>query len=579
MTVSDRAPSDHSKGQARSDTESSSVVTRLENFWTFFTLILLWGLFSRLALNAHSYFDAEDALFYALNIRSLNFTEFDGAGSGWQILCTAIDQLLPVSSEATTAGKIVARIAGTLLLPLLYVTLTLITGRVALAAAITFFFSGAFGPWWYSLQPDKYVPQLAVIGLALALVMTRQKPPTTRFLVALGLVYFVAVTFHTASGLICLSILPVLFRTLLERGVWPAFGQGLLTACVMFAALAVYYVLFLLVLVRPADAQGVREWLMSYLSTPGQTQWGHWTITSPLLALVGIGRSIFAIEFAFAFPAVVKQVHVQFPNKILVEEEWFGAHLPSWFPEVGLLLFCCAFLAVCAVVLAAACASRDLLRRERRKDWHALASVLCYLVPAMIFFDWWEPINNEFWIAPWYAVVLLIGITIAGKDWRLAAKGVAVCAIILITFNGLLGVYPRLDRHSDYWLARQEPIARMAHHDDLIAENGFMAASYMEFIGPAKVFRVDFHAQSVAALKRALRDKLDALPGTGSVFFTDLVTGTAFPVNPPQVRAPNDDIIAHFFESLPLPIEWLVVDGRRLARYDVASLRMHLSRD
>ncbi|WFU18778.1 hypothetical protein [Bradyrhizobium sp. CB3481] len=578
MTIVRKASANHSEGQARPGLAALATVARLKNFWIVFGAIVAWAILSRLALNAHSYFDAEDALFYSLNIRALNFREFDGAGSGWQILCTAIDRLLPAASEPTLAGKLVARVFGTLLLPLLYVTLAIVTRRVALSAAMTLFFSGAFGPWWYSLQPDKYVPQLFIIAVALALVMTREKAPTARFLIGLGFVYFAAVTFHSASGLICFSILPLLFRTLRGRGIWSAFKQGLLTASVMFALLAIYYVLFLLVLVRPADEQGVREWLMSYLSTPGQTQWGHWTIKSPLLAFVGISRSVFAVEFAFAFPAVVGQMHAQFPNKILVEEEWFAAHLPSWLSEVGPMLFCLALLAIFAVVLAAAYASRSLLREDRRRDRHAVASVLCYLVPAAVFFDWWEPINNEFWIAPWYAAVLLFGIVISGKDWRFAAKGVAVCAIALISFNGLLGVIPRLDKHSDYWLARQEPIARAAQRDDLIVENGFMAASYMEFIGPAKVFRIDFYAQNQATLKRLLLDKLVALPGTRSVFLTDLVTGSAGakPVDGPK---PNESVIAHFVESLPPPAEWTIIDGRRLARYDAARLRTHLAQD
>ena len=551
---------------------------RLRGFWVGFGAILLWGVLTRLALDAHSYFDAEDALFYSVNIRARHFALFDAAGSGWQLLCTAIDALLPRSSEATAAGKLVAGVAGTLLLPLLYTTLVMTTGRVALSAAFAVFFSGSFCPWWYSLQPDKYVPQLAVLALALALVMTRQRPPSRRFLVTLGFVYFVAVIVHTDSGLVCLSILPLLYRTMISRGVWSALGQGLLSAGVMFAALALYYALFLIFFLKPAGIMQGLHWMTSYLGSPGESrEWGHWNFNFLGLQFVGIARAVFTTAFAFGIPAIASYVGAKFPNKILVEEEWFGNQLPQWVPEIGLGLLACAVLSVCAVLLAGAFASRDLLRDQRRKDWHAITSVLCYLVPAAIFFDWWEPTNNEFWMAPWYAVVLLLGITIASKDWQNAVLGVTACAVILATCNGLLGIYPRLDAHSDYWLARQEPIARIAHRDDLIVENGFMAGNYMEFLSNARLFRADSRGGSAAALVQALREDLDSYPDTRSVYVTDLVTDTTTLWNPLHTSRWNDETIERFFKDLPTPTEWISVDGRRLARYDAPSLRAYLT--
>jgi hypothetical protein len=546
-------------------------------FWVGLAVILLWSVVTRLALDAHSYFDAEDALGYAVNVRAGQFAFFDAAGSGWQLLCTAIDALLPHSSEGTVAGKLVARVAGTMVPPLLYATLVLATGRVALSLAMAFFFSASFCPWWYSLQPDKYVPQLAAIALALTLVMTRQRPPSPRFLVILGLVYFLAVIVHTDSGLICLSIFPLLYRTMLVRGVGPAFRQGLLTAGTMFAALALYYALFLIIFIKPDSVVAGLRWMMSYMVVAGDPQgWGHWNVNSLALAFVGIARSVFTTEFAFGIPAVTSRVGAMFPDKILIEEQWLGAQFPRWQLDVGLGLLACAVAAVCAVLCAGAVAFINVVRQRRPANWHAIASALSYLVPATIFFDWWEPINNEFWIAPWYAVCLLLGLVIAGETWRYAVSGVAAAAVMLAALNGLFGVYPRLDAQSDYWLVRQQPLARIAGRDDLIVETGFMAENYIEYLSEAHVFRADFRGATPATLVQSLKETLDSFPQTRSVYVTDLITDTTTASNPLHIVMPNADIIESFFKMLPRPAEWLTIDGRRLARYDAPTLRASL---
>jgi hypothetical protein len=196
--------------------------------------------------------------------------------------------------------------------------------------------------------------------------------------------------------------------------------------------------------------------------------------------------------------------------------------------------------------------------------------------PATIFFDWWEPINNEFWIAPWYAVCLLLGLVIASENWRFAVSGVAAAAVTLGALNGPFGVYPRLDTRSDYWLVRQQPLARIAGRDDLIVEAEFMAENYIEYLSEARVFRVDYRGATPATLAQSLKETLDSFPQTRSVYVTDLITETNSASNPLHIVMPNADIIASFFKMLPPPTEWITVDGRRLARYDAATLRANL---
>ncbi|WP_271605840.1 hypothetical protein [Bradyrhizobium sp. CCBAU 11434] len=528
---------------------------------------------TRLVLDGATYFDAEDALFYSVNIRLHRYALYDAAGSGWQLLCTAIDAWLPRTADAAVAGKLVARASGTALLPLMYFTLIRLGVRGSLAVVVTLFFSGAFAPWWYSLQPDKYVPQLLLIALALGLVMTRERPPTPTFLIGLGLLYFLAVICHTDSGLICFSIFPLLYRTLRERGFWAALGQGVLCASVMFAVLAVYFSVLLFVVVRPSSVAQAIVWLQSYLSAPGEERnWGHWNPSAPLLALTGIGRAVFSTEFLFAFPGFATRMHAWFPAKILVDDEWFASHLPAWLMNVGLVLFPAAILAVVAVLLAGLCAFGDLLRRPNPRIVHAVASALCYLVPAFIFFCWWEPTNNEFWIAPWYGLALVIGLLLSGAAWeRSFVLFVGTCAGILILFNGLLGVWPRLNPANDYWLVRQSALVRMLQPEDLVIENGFLASDYLEFLGAPRVFRVDFFAEKNNGIGKQLDLELKQRPVAGSIYVTDLVTDAAaqYEMEASDVHLRN---VAAFFADLPAPAQWLSAGGHKVAQYKGANL-------
>jgi hypothetical protein len=417
------------------------------------------------------------------------------------------------------------------------------------------------------------------MAVGLMLTMTRERPPSPRFLVFLGLVYFAAIIVHPVSGLICLSIFPLLYRSMRQRGPVLAFGQGLLTAGVMFAALALYYALFLTLAIHPDDFNSGLRWMMSYTASAGGPQgWGQWSPHSIALAFVGIGRTLFTTEFAFGIPAVAQQVSALFPTKIIVEEQWLGAQFAPWALKAGFALLACAVIAFCIVPGMAAVALVQAIRHRRDANWHALSTALAYLLPATIFFDWWEPINNEFWIVPCYALALVLGLAIASANWRFAVPGVAIAAAILTLLNGVFGVYPRLDARSDYWIARQQPLARILTRNDMIVENGFLAGNYIAYLSDARLFRTDYYSASPQLLRLSFKHALDAAPTIRSVYVTDLVTDTTATSNPLHVRLPNGGILEQFFQSLPPPNAWISVDGRRLGRYDAVSLRAHLSR-
>jgi hypothetical protein len=320
--------------------------------------------------------------------------------------------------------------------------------------------------------------------------------------------------------------------------------------------------------------------MSSYMQVAGDpTGWGNWNVHSLALAFVGISRSVFTTEFVFGIPTLASRLGAMFPDKILLEEQWLGAQFPPPLLYVGLGLLACAVVAVCAVLCAGALAFINSVHHHRQTNWHAIATASFYLVPATIFFDWWEPTNNEFWIAPWYAVALLLGITISSENWRYAVPGVATAAVILIALNGLFGVYPRLDAKSDYWLVRQQPLAHIATRNDLIVENGYMAENYIEYLSAAHVFRVDYRGATPEKLVQSLGETLKSLPGTKSVYVTDLVTDTSATSNPLHIDISNGDTIERFFKALPPPTEWLTIDGRRVARYDPQMLQKYLSKN
>ncbi len=544
-------------------------------FWVGCGVVLLWGVVSRLMLNAHSYFDAEDVLRYATIVRERDFANFDAAGSGWQLICAAIDALFAPLGEATEAGKFLSRIAGTLILPILYATLALTTGRVALSLALTMLYSASFGPWWYSLQPDKYVPQSFVIAIALFLIVTRKQLPGWGFLVGMGLVYAAAILMHSASGLICLSIVPVLMQTMRRRGALSAMLQAGLVGMVMCSTLVVYFSLYIDAFVNSQSTGESVAWLMSYTATPSESRgWGHFSLASLLLVCVGLARTVISTEFAFAIPQVYDYFHNVFPAKILLEEQWFARQFSSTAVYSGLVVLCSATVLVCTTVAVAVVGLHRFFQTADDQLKHAFYSTVCWLLPAFIFFAWWEPQNNEFWISPWYGIVIIIGLILTTSVSRFLIFLVSLSAVFLVVCNGLFGVLPRLSPESDYWQVRQGALARHAGRCDLVLEFGYLPVNYLMFMSEARIFPIEAGGETEAIILQSLRNELELNKSTKAVYVTDLVWNATSVTSP--YPAAKSQIVERFSQRLPAPDEWIEMGGRRIAKYDASTLLLRI---
>jgi len=284
-------------------------------------LVLLFAILTRVLLTPASYFDAEDSLNYASAIRAADFQHFDAAGSGWQLLAYLLDQWHGPVGPPTWAGELMAKVAGVVALLALFFVIRDATRSPLWATGWTLLFGSLFCIWWYSLQPDKYVPQLALQASALLLALHMTWTPSWWLRIAFCTVAAVAVTFHTASGLVILAGLPHLILTQRSAG-WFALLRVILGMALAFVLpLLAYFVVFIITAVQPTSLQQGLSWVMSYTAAPAEQRvWGHWHANSGLMALIGLGLAAFPVDFIFGTPGLGGTLAAKFPSKILVEE-------------------------------------------------------------------------------------------------------------------------------------------------------------------------------------------------------------------------------------------------------------------
>jgi hypothetical protein len=540
------------------------------------SIIAAWAVCTRLLPDLQNYSDAEDALGYATVVRSRSFEKLDSAGSAWQLMCMGIDALLPETVEPTSAAKWLSAASGSLALAVMYLTLTGAGAAATPALAATLLFSVAFGPWCYALSPDKYAPQLALASLILCWVGLRRRPLDWRFLSAFSLTVTLAVAVHPTSGLLGLALLPLLTQTWREAGARVALRQALVAGGTFVASLLVYYTVVTRAVVGIPLGSGTFHWASSYVGIPAESRsWGHLRPSSLLNAVIGLGRSLIGADVIVAHPSMLPLIAARFPDSLLVEEQWLAASLSE---SARRAAFACFGL---GGVLGLALGARRLSLLARRSAsglWPEalqLARVTrAWLVPTVAFVIWWEPQNNEFWIAPAYGLVLLVALSLSRSLSRFDLWVMAAITVLIGAGNWISAIAPRLRRDSDYWYKEQAAVVNTTPERALVAEFGYMAAHYLEFYGKSAVFPVHFGGQNVRELRAALAGALNSRPEVVTVVVTDRVfRADSLPTGFVKARR---KLAEDFARSLPEPASWVTVGERRLARYDAGDLRRAL---
>src|SRR3712207_1781086 len=95
-----------------------------------------------------------------------------------------------------------------------------------------------------------------------------------------------------------------------------------------------------------------------------------------------------------------------------------------------------------------------LFRSGRARVLAALCFV--WLVPYVVFFIWWEPLNIEFWIAPWVPLAILLALTFSAWERSVQHRYLPSAVVVvlvgsLFTVNILGSVWPQHDPGDDYW--------------------------------------------------------------------------------------------------------------------------------
>jgi hypothetical protein len=349
----------------------------------------------------------------------------------------------------------------------------------------------------------------------------------------------------------------------------------------MTAFLALYYYIFLTIFIKPSNINESLQWLLSYTGIPGEERsWGHWELKSIFLSVLGLGRTILTSEFLFGIPEFMSAATNTFPYKIFVEEKWLGQSFQLWQLKVGAVLLGLSIVLLLMLVgevvkvLFRSCCEKQL------RFGFEIAVVLCYLLPAIVFFSWWEPSNNEFWISPWYAICMVSGFVLANSSSDHLYLIAGLSGLVLCIVNGFFGVYPRLNPKNDYWLETEKAVSNQAKNGDLILEYTYMAVSYAHYLSNAKVVELPTYiiCQNPKELSNAMNDYLEKNKIHGYIYLGPIATEVGYSKISLYPNLTHCDQQVSLFIGRLYPLTELIdVGGKKIPRLTAASFQNWIS--
>lgn len=295
---------------------------------------------------------------------------------------------------------------------------------VLLAGTLLF----SYSYWHFALQAEPHLPHtLTLIGFLLA-VWSWYEGRTRGWALVAGVLLGAATLFHQTTILLVPVTLGALLVSTRKRGgswlrnsVW-FLGGYFLTAIVPYLVVG-WFVRDLRTIAE------FREWIMG-LSSWGY--WGHWRITGPVAAVVGIVRSFVGSHYLLGFEAVQNLAQRLFPHASWEDELMLAAVVPTWL-RVVLLPIQIGVLAGVVWLLP-----RSVPRLRRAWESAPAFGILLvgWLVVHGVFFTWWAPERAEFWIAFWLPLIVLAapGIALLGYRSRWGFLGLA--GLLVINLGG-----------------------------------------------------------------------------------------------------------------------------------------------
>jgi len=387
--------------------------------------------------------------------------------------------------------------------------------KVAIASMM--FVGFTYGYWSYSIVPDVYVPAIA---FALAAVFFAERachePRAAR---AFGLLSVAAVSVllsslnHQSHSLIVAPITLVLlfwarrdtpWKWRIQRAAFFFALTGLLGFVVFFAS----YLL-------SRSEGGFVQYIRGYSAWMKMMPYDKVQLLTPVYAVAGILRTLAFPEYSLHFDSVYEKVHAHFSLKLLMDERYLVRNFPD--PIVALLLAIILVLVVSVAVLVAL-AVRNAWRKPPGSAGFWMVAL--WLPVQTLFFGWWEPTSNEFWIWLMPCLGLLGGGLVmsaaTASRWR-ATPWVFLAALFVVNV-------PVVSR---YWNAN-DCIYRvnktyLAHvkSDDLVVSLYFTPINCLIYLHPNRPPIYERKAHQFSFDDPALSSELDKVRTVGGRVFLD----------------------------------------------------------
>ena len=432
------------------------------------------------------------------------------------------------------------------LLAALLVRLRLGAGLALLAAAFT---GVSFAFWHYAVTPDTYILPLALALFVLQRALALLQSERGRDWLLLGLGMALMVLLHQQHALFASVLTLSLGLALVTRqppgpARWRCLRPLLLASGGAVALIVASYLLAGVGVLGYRTPTTLLNWMLGYARTDIYHQWGHWSATGPLQALVGASRALLGGHALYAHEALADGLVRLFPAKVLVEERYLVA---AWGAGQRALAWT---LLASVVPVALALVLRLVTRRAppgaadggadrtwvRRTAWAVVGVYTLFNI-------WWEPLNPEFWIFPLPFLVMVAALRLATLNDPTTQRLAALLTLLLAAANYSGSIRPMQDPDRDYWnVLNRTLIPHLWPGDVVLTNSGYIAWANLQTQSPATVLWVRDPPPPAAAELAGRALALTRATG-GTIFASSWVVAPPAALMATGKNAPRPEVI------------------------------------
>lgn len=353
-----------------------------------------------------------------------------------------------------------------------------LSGLLSAAGVCVIAFS--YGPWFYSVNIEVYMPPIFFVLLSLY-IMTRSEN-NHKDVWVVSLLHSAAILFHQVNVLFIPVVLFWIVNTFPHK-------RPVLLARYMIAGLLLSGSVYLFVGYfneGHRQIETLAKWLAGY--TIGHDYWKWPGTDTPLKVMAGFCRAMVGAQFIFQLPPVKTFLVSSFASHSLEDEIFLTAKMPAtvaWILTVATMLLG----AVVAILVTRFIAIYRSARNARKIFRPLVLTVIFY----SLFFIFWMPEIPDFWILQVILMwILLIG-TISNHRFPFKLKGstVAIFLAVLLFFINYAGSLHWLRSFSNDWYYQQVQQLSVKPGDLVIVEEKWILKDYVRYYHNAEVIATD----------------------------------------------------------------------------------------